>query len=461
MFGEWLVIVLLVLLPFHAFIKTWLSSLLTATTIDFLAPGSFLIASWKEIIIAILGIWWLILIVLDRKLPFVITKTDLLAGVFICLSLIYVFISPDLTASVWALKTNIAFLILYLIVRSIKQVFLKTDLVLKIIIWTTVCVNVFGWLQLILPGDFWMIFGYTPYVSSYVDYKPLPIYHGIGEQFDIIRINGSLSGPNQFGAFMACMALFLAPFAAIIRKKNTKHFWMLLTLIISTLFMIGCSFSRAAWIGLVAGALWIILLKTSLKFKWLLVSGLCAIGLLGVFGMYLYAPTEFDTYIVHGASTSERIERWTEGAQLSLEHPLGMGLGQAGPVSRRMYGEETGIITENWYLQIALETGIISALLFILILTAVLFETYRGAENATETKARAFSVGVHAATVSLAVNGLFLHTWDDSTVAYIWAILCALAIQKYVHYTRSTDTLNSKALGLITKQRTDESSTRA
>jgi hypothetical protein len=139
-----------------------------------------------------------------------------------------------------------------------------------------------------------------------------------------------------------------------------------------------------------------------------------------------------------------------------VRHPLGLGLGSAGPASNRtsdacvflsadgdaswaeghpelcVFLGETQVLpldrvctcpflTENWYLQIGVEMGIAGFLLFFLLIICILLQL-----------ARKKNVLLHYSTffafLGVSIAALFLHAWEDSAVAYTLWILTAASL---------------------------------
>ena len=197
-------LLLLALLPFHAFLKTWFSALLTETNIDYLSAGSFMIGAWKEGLVLLLLMLFLFKVFLERKLPFKLEAFDYAVLAFFGILLV----SPlwtefNFKAYVWGIKTDATFLLIYFLARSVSWNEKRIKQALNVLLTVAAVVIVFGLLlYFLLPPDFLQHFGYTPYISSYVDYKPLPFVHGVGDNLEIPRLASTLSGPNQLGTYL-------------------------------------------------------------------------------------------------------------------------------------------------------------------------------------------------------------------------------------------------------------------
>lgn len=456
------VVLLFLLLPFHAFLKTTLTSLITDSNLNWLSKGSFLIAAWKEVLIVLLAFLVTIKSLRDKQFPFKITKLDILIMAFFVLAIIsLIFQTKNLTVGIWGLKTDLEFFVIYFIVRSmdLKMAHIKT--LLKIILGSAIVVTLFGLLLIwVLPQDFMLHFGYTRYISSYMDYKPLPVYHGLGENLETMRLASTLSGPNQLGAYLLLITGLL--FGLLLHyKAKIITFWEHLTanpyvlwfaLIISTICII-YTFSRAAWLGFAAILLTILILFFKKKPK--ITITLLSLGIVGIIMniiLFFVWPNYFNKILLHGASSVHHAGSTRQAFEIIAEHPLGLGIGMAGPVSRRMFGQDLGIISENWYLQIAEEMGIIGGLLFVAIIVFLAIYIFKAYKKETDIFYKGFLLAMFLALIGISVNANFLHTWDDSTTALMFWGLAGIAVNKYLERESVTQVLKSKALQYLLKE---------
>jgi hypothetical protein len=104
------------------------------------------------------------------------------------------------------------------------------------------------------------------------------------------------------------------------------------------------------------------------------------------------------------------------------EHPLGTGLGTAGPIAAAN-GTEGGLVNDNWYLQVGSEMGMLATLLFVAIVVLALGRLW--------PLARAGSGVATAALVTLtglAMGAMVLHTFADLTTAWTTWLMVGLAL---------------------------------
>lgn len=384
--GAWLV-----LLPWHAFLKTWLSSLFLGSNADYLPTLSNILSTWKEALLLVLLIWSLWQARKSNWQVWLKQPSTIILGLYIMSLVIFGTLhTPDWKTWLLALRTDLLF-VPTLIFGIACQFIFDTEQKKQLLKWTcyslliATSIGIVAWM---FAPDIGLHFGYSPYESSYVENKPLPIYHCLFIQDHCIpRLQATFSGPNQAGALMA---LLLGLMAIVFQFS----WWLLIPL-----FALIITFSRSALIGvIIASIYWI-------PRKWLWKSGLIAVILL--VAILFWKPD----LITHGLSSVEHWDKTNAGIEHIIQEPLGSGLGTAGPVSRRVFGEEKALISENWYLQIGEEAGIFS-LLLLLLYTGWLIKDYLHQPD----RQTALIGGV---LLALSIQALFLHLWEDSMVTIL------------------------------------------
>lgn len=381
----------LALLPWHAFLKTWTASLFLGSNADFLPITSNVASLWKEILLIII---LFCLFILTRREKIFLNKSLLVGfGAYILSIIIWGGASsPSLSAFILGLRTDLLFLVA-LAGGYYAAHFLEAENIQKLLKVLTIslilCFSIFLLFWIFIP-NIGLHFGYSPYQSSYVENKPLPIYHCIflGDSC-LPRLQASAAGPNQ----AASLAILLLGLLAILPVHP-----LFFTLPFLALFL---TFSRSAFVGT------IIALFTQLTNKWKLRVSLGLLVILSI--LFALAPA----IITHGLSSLEHWEKTTDGIQRILQQPWGSGLGSVGPVARRLFGENNALISENWYLQIGEEAGIVTMFLLILLTIGII-------KNLLSSKNK-FSKVIGAVLLATSIQALFLHLWEDSVVTMlIW-----------------------------------------
>jgi hypothetical protein len=141
---------------------------------------------------------------------------------------------------------------------------------------------------------------------------------------------------------------------------------------------------------------------------------LVAGGLGATFRERLGTSSRGDTY-----STQQHHVLSTKALEDVIRNPLGRGLGTAPGVGKR-FAVQGRVTSENFYLQVGIETGVMGILLFASALALSLVAGWHSRS--------VVGMGVLVAGVALGISGLFLHTWEDLSVSLTyWAIVAVCA----------------------------------
>jgi O-antigen ligase len=115
---------------------------------------------------------------------------------------------------------------------------------------------------------------------------------------------------------------------------------------------------------------------------------------------------------------TDHVDSFKKGVDAVIAHPIGQGLGTSAGVGQRFQVQGT-TITENYYLQVGVEMGIMALVIFVALTLAMLRRLNRAAKAQPDLGIAA----VRGAAVGLAVGALFLHTWIDFAVAWtLWGL---------------------------------------
>ena len=120
-------------------------------------------------------------------------------------------------------------------------------------------------------------------------------------------------------------------------------------------------------------------------------------------------------------SDGQRLDAQNHALSVIKSHPLGLGLGTAGPAS---FHSKQPVISENYYLQIAIELGIPGLVLFLCLLTSLGRALYQYCNRPLAASALASLIGI-------SIVNLFLHGWADSSTAIVWAIAAGASLRHH------------------------------
>jgi len=235
------------------------------------------------------------------------------------------------------------------------------------------------------------------------------------------RIISTLAGPNQLGIYLSVLVL-LAVSAVLTFKKNQEKILLgIITLIF--LLPIYFTYSRSAWLALIAGLMTIGIFSLTKKYLVWVVYGLGTV-ILVIVGLILFGKnSSFIQNILLRASTSgDHLGRVKESLTTFLKHPFGLGVGKAGLVSMR-FPKHGVLINESWHLQILTELGFLGFLIYVGIIIDYFRNLYKGIKEKLTGLSKTFVLGALAILVAVIVHGFFLHTWTDiSLVVVVWVI---------------------------------------
>lgn len=399
---------LVTLMPFHAFLVIWLGH-------RFGHQASF--QSWKEVLIllmtlAALVVWWGEPHRFRRLHPAVNWLALAYVGVALAASAAAGVVG---TRAWWfGIKTDLVFVWLFLIVQLVSSLRLRQWL-LRALIASTSLVSTLALLQVwVLPKDFLVRFGYNQTTIA-----PVQL---IDPAIKSVRVFATTGGPNQLGAFLILPICYII--AAAVKRLR---WWHLPVLAIDVLALVH-TYSRSAWIGAIVGALVTLFLCLSVRAsKTALIIVLTLVIATGLVGWYsLRHNSRLEYYLLHSSardtglvtSDSQHIKAIKNGMERVRSNPAGLGLGAAGPASQ--YGSQA-FIPENYYLQIALETGLAGLAVFLMWQLAVATRLWR-LRHITSAKA------LLGTLVGISVVNLFLHGWADSTLALVYWTLAGVVV---------------------------------
>lgn len=396
-----------------------------------LFPGNeLLIRSWKEVLLLIVGV--LVLVELRRQRAFGLLRDPLFLfiGLYALLHLallpiLWQGLLPSLAGLMIDLRYVLFFSLVYLALKLYpgwRQWFVRVGIVGALV------VSVFGVLQVtVLPYDALKYIGYDKATN-------IAPYLTVDENYDYIRINSTLRGPNPLGAYMA---IVLAGVAAYVWKKRPlqpRAQVIAGMLAASAVVCLWSSHSRSAWLAaavalaIVAIVVWGRRIPYRSRKLWLAVAG-GVIALVTISSLVISTPwghTFVANTILHDNPTTGAELTSNDGHLTSLQEagsivsmsPLGMGVGSTGSAS--LLGDSP-IIIENQFLYIGHEVGWLGLVIFVLIVIGILSRLW-------QARADWLALTVFASGVGMLLIALLLPVWVDDTVSLIWWGLAGVAL---------------------------------
>ncbi|MBT3293243.1 hypothetical protein HN512_03090 [Candidatus Peregrinibacteria bacterium] len=469
---EYLTLVLIGLLPFHAFLVTVFTKIIKGNGN---APLT-LLALWKEMLIVIIlliacvEVYKLILHPESRKKVLKLDTIDWLIISFLALALIVTaFTFYDLKSVFLGIKYDIFPLGVFFLLRRVKWSANFTHIAFFVLLMAGLATAVIGVISILLPSGFFQFLGYSNLHSLYLPNAPLAAYQQIGGT-GIRRIQSTMSGPNQFGLWLlipwsVCLfglakslntdSHFLSRIFSIKpRSKHSIYTYVLCLLLIATAIFL--TFSRSAWIA--SFSVFVLFLFTKYSAKSIQRISIRAIApLIFAFALIIIIAPEV---VLRAASSVDHIRKPIEGIYSMVQNPLGKGLSSAGPASNHLSDscvflpdgadiswakDRTDLcvfaggiqmqpigkicscpfVTENWYIQIGVELGFIGFLIFSSLIVLILMRLWKIKDESYEE--------MFAIFLGVSISALLLHSFEDAALAYtVWILLATVLCKKYL-----------------------------
>lgn len=413
-----LTMVILLAMPFHAFLTVWGSSIF----------GHYItLRLWKEVLLVICILGVLYLIATDHKI-----RTHTLSRRLVWLILLYMLLNVvwgllalnqhdvSLKALGYGLIINLRFLAFFLVTWAVALRMSRLRSHWQwMVYWPAMGVAAFGLLQIfVLPHDFLRHFGYGALT--------IPPFETINNNQHYIRIASTLRGANPLGAYLI-IPISLLTVLLLSKKRRT---WLQAGFLAELLVVLFFTFSRSAWIGaaLSVGVILFFSVHTrpARRVTVAVIAGLLIVAA-GLTAIFQHNP-RYQNFVFHTQTNSPISETSNDGHLAALEHgardlerqPLGHGPGTAGPAS--VYNtERQPRIAENYFIQITQETGWLGLTLFLLINIGVGYLLWL-------RRADPLALSLFASLIGLTFINLLSHAWTDDTLAYVWWGLAGIAM---------------------------------
>jgi len=411
-----------VYLPFHAFISTWGGSAIGPLEIW---------KSWKEYFLVLLAIPMAIWLSLKPDRWKVLFR-DPLAWWIVAFVVVLGFLGvinldrngTDATLAGLAMTGR------YLLIFTLAYTLFKFGAwrwdelrgrITKYLIGIGIVVAVLGLIQVfVLPNDFLSQFGYDKD-------KTIAPYTLIDENPEAPRAFATLRGPNDYAAFL------ILPIILTVLAAKRSRWWLVATgILLLALFE---SSSRSAWLGALLAIVTLFAMtygKAILSSrKWQLgIAGVLVAGVVVMIAavsipsirLEIFHSSPGDSSLTEG-STDNHWQATARGLSRVLSDPMGCGPGCAGPAS--YYGDSPRI-SENYYVQLAEEVGVSGLILWIGVAVMVLQRLWKQRKDQ-------LAMGLFAAFIGISLVGFWLHVWADDPLSLTWWALAGGVLGYYAN----------------------------
>jgi hypothetical protein len=266
---------------------------------------------------------------------------------------------------------------------------------------------------------------YTNYQLEILDVIPFNLYdirfYGVIGGQKIVRVGSVFFSPLTLGFYL------LVPFAAAadrIARQGLRGAAAGCFLLTGAALLF--SQTRSALIGALVVAVIVLvptrahLVQRRLQFAFVLVAVLLvALPVAAATGLSERATTPKSGDERSGV---DHLTGLSNGVDAVAHDPVGRGLATSAGTGQR-FDKSNTVISENYYLQVGIETGVAGIFTFVA-LTVVLLRRLKRAVPDTLAEGGG---AIRAMGLALAVGSLFLHTWNDFAVAWtFWPLAGAM-----------------------------------
>jgi hypothetical protein len=423
---KWIALGLIVYMPLHVFLVQWLSTY-TGGLDTWKAAKDIMIVILVPVLIFLSYRRGLFQDKTFRRLMIVGGLYTLLHGLFVLFDQLDDTYSA-IVGSVYNTRL-LGYLLLGYLVGSARDGARYLKLLLTATVIIASLVALFGIMQYFLPSDLLTHVGYS------LERGVKPLFF-IDDKPDLPRVMSTLKDPNSLGAYLI-LPILLTGFATFKEKVNKDTFIrpfrreVLAVMLVMQFIALALTFSRGALLGLGLSIVTLLCIVTGKKLiihlkKYMLL--IFVLLLLLVSSTFLFWDSyTFQNIVFHAdestvlANPNElRVSLTQDAVEDVLESPLGQGPGSAGLVA--ITNPQGGVLTENYYLQVAYEVGWLGLLLFIAILSTIIYQLSSMARSNTATAV------LLASLAGYLFYSLLIHLWSNEAVALQFWLLAGAAL---------------------------------
>ena len=423
------------ILPLHAFLVTVLKCKYGIDT--------NILRFWKEILLSVMGIVILYRVYRSGSSLRKLYQRNTLLGlisIFIACCILYIYLPffELKAASVLGFRYD-AFFFIAMIVGLYSGLIWELRPLLK-----TLFLSTFGILIIFLPWYlFWDIsslaikFGYSAEVSTYTANSCISFAQNVDGEH---RFQGTFGGPIRFSVFLTIVgSLFMGWLLSSSRFTQAQQYllagWFMALILPSTFF----SYSKTSilWVLFAAG-IFVLLSYKYIHRKKITRKFYAYTGWALLTPIVLVALLKWELFL-HLWAVINRLENLWKSVEMFFYNPFWYGLGIAGPASQIWNSIESAgswqvatatvlrvhrFLPENWYVQIALEMGILWISLFMSLIFLIGYRLIA----LIKAKRDYLSVGIATAYFALCFMALFTHAFEEAATSYILFMIIGIVL---------------------------------
>jgi hypothetical protein len=387
---------------------------------------------WKDLLIALLTVRTLDDVVLRRRPR--IHYIDAVVGALVVLSLLYLMYPGPLGQigfldRVIGFRADTWFLFAYFVGRGLV---LQRRHIRSLLTWLvpgTVLVDVIAFGQFAFPhwfNDFFNKIGYSAFIATQsrtADPDVVSMRGIVG--VNLPRASSLLLG-NLALAFFSILAIAVGA-SLLLTATTSKSRWGYATFTVLTFAAMVLTLTRSAVIAATVMLLFMGLVTMRLRLIVPVLGALVIAFLLAMASGMIPISAVSALANPHEASIQAHGGAIQSGLTLLGHNPFGLGLGTTGTIGQRLYGA-AAVTTENWYLAIALELGVVPSLLFMVASVGVGIEAFRSFRRVNDIGLRRLSLVVLGGSLGYLVLGNMLSVWEVPVLSMAFWLLAGIAV---------------------------------
>lgn len=277
---------------------------------------------------------------------------------------------------IFGLRFSLISLLIFIAGRSVTFSFLKIKKALKLLIVITLVIVIFGFIEVLFIPRYSLIDGLIAISklkggenNLYLRENMLAYIMDYGK-IEIKRMMSFFLSPLGFAYFLILPFCFMLVYPTDLSKRKINLFRHAVFILILISCSVIFSNTRAVILALIFVAI-IYSLRKSFKSLILVLSFLIII--------FMLTPLKtvfIETQNLSDSSSAAHAFAYVIGLEKVMNHPLGIGLGQAGPIAAQMggegiYGGDEASVGESLYLTVAVERGLPGLLLFMMFIISI------------------------------------------------------------------------------------------
>lgn len=379
---------------------------------------------WDELLfIGMFFIWIYKYVIYREEEAFKQSPLDLpIILFFVAMLIVFIINSPDYMVSLEGLRAVVQYILWYFFVLQFLRGKEGAKKVCLIFVVVVSAMAIYGVYQYIIGVEM---------PTNWVDRNEAGVR---------TRVFSILTSPNILGSLLTISLPLCISFGNISQNMSKKTIFYFLT------FMMLCAliftFSRGAWIGFVAAITLYVFLKDKKLFIPVIILGCLAVLLIpGISNRITYM---LSSEYIESSLRGGRLVRWINGIKILLGTPLfGVGLGHFGGAVAINRGLSYLVGTEmiktyymdNYYLKMAVETGLFGFFAFIMLMYQVVINGIRTIRITTDKVSKELEVGILAGLFGVIVHNFVENVFEvPMMVSCFWFLVAVLMNFWYINY---------------------------